>query len=366
MLKLYVLLISLFLSNVVFAESQFNLGDKLTIRTSGFAAGTVFSDNDFYPDRYTAAMNIDANYGEWALRTQVAAPYKFPVRRLALERAFPIPGGDVTLQLGRLQRLDSFHNSTVDAPGTSGMAMLPISVYRREGTGNTTFNIIDGARVLLVKRLANGDYLKLTGAYGNSYVEDKCGTQSEATKKPCIAGFEIQGKDGNYGLGARYEHGPWKLLAYHGTLRVKTELLNPKDRVAVMTTNRVSEALNSINRLGVKYDNGDWWAQSELTDTRTFSAMKDRSLTYISRNTTMYVMTGMYFNDAWSGYVRYGRGLSSKDGDNARDFTLGTTYTEGDTTFSVERHQGRGKIWQKQFAPNDDWNAWVLSITRRF
>lgn len=244
------------------------------------------------------------------------------------------------------------------------MAMLPLGEYNRRIVDNNTFSNVDGIQALYTIKTDIGRF-KLHADYGSMVVEKQCDTQIEATKAACRPGYEIEGAGGNYDLGLTYTSGPWTAFIYRGELLAKTKLVNPKDPISAAIVNKASDISYSANKVGLRYDNARWWAQTELM--KTDFKLAKRNAPYVSVQTSVnaYGLAGIYWTDAFSSYVVYSHGKSSS-GSSSLDRVIGSTYTVGDTTVSAEYHKGSGKAWEQYFAPNNNWNSWVLSVTTRF
>lgn len=338
----------------------------LTTRLSGFATTTVFGDNDWHPNTKSVALNFDTTYEDWAARGQAASSYEQPIRRLVIEHSFPYgPGHDVVIQAGRFPRLDSFYNSVTDAPSSWGLAMLPPGQYNRRMIGNRTFTGIEGVSVAHLTKIGEG-LLRVHGDYGRTVVERQCDTQIEATKMPCRDGLEIDGARGSMDLGATYVEGNWTVLAYYGKLNATTKLLDPSDRVSKALTSQADRILYDAAKIGVKYDDGTWYAQTEVLH-NTFKLAKTKSqLVTKQESWNVYLLGGLCLDDGLCTYAEYSRGTSSTITSGANDRAVGATYSMGDATYSLEYHRGLGKSWERYFAISNNWSTWVMSASWRF
>ena len=358
MLRCCVLLISLLLSISSHAEN-------VELRLSGFVTGTAFSQSDWYDNTKNIAVNVDATYEDLAIRGQIGEPYDNIIRRLVFEKSLWIKEQqEVTIQFGRFPRLDSFYNGVTDSPGTSGMAMLPLGEYNRRMVQNRTFNTVDGINAIYTIRLKSG-ILKLHGDYGSLPIEEPCLTQNETTKKPCRLGYQFLGDTGNYDVGASYEIGKWTYLGSMSSMRLRTELLDPKDKTSVALSTAANRVSFDLTRVGVKYTAKKWWAQSELLFTDFKLAKKDQDFTSVTTSENLYLLGGYNWTDQFNSYIEYSYSKANTGG-MALDRVIGSTYVLNNTTLSLEYHNGTGLAWKKYFSETPTWDSWVFSFTQRF
>lgn len=338
---------------------------ELNINLSGFVTATAFGDEKFYPNKANAALNIDIVKDYFAIRTQLAIPYDRPVRRLVLEKSsFIRTDEELTIQLGRFPRLDSFYNSVTDSPGTTGLAMLPPAEYNRRIIENRGFNSIDGLRAIYSVKTDNGivDYHL---NYGLAAVEDKCGIQVEFTKRTCSTGHTFESQDENYGIGFSTDYGRWKTLGFVTNFKVKSVLLDSTNKTSVGLFTNMNKINYFVYKVGVKYEAPKWWAQSTYMYTDLNFAKPNMGYVNVQVSDNIYLLTGIKWYSNFNTYVEYSYGKSNT-GRASIDRAIGTTYIKDDITYSLEYHKGDAIAWKRYFSPTPEWDTWVMSITKRF
>lgn len=338
---------------------------EINTHFSGFITGTAFSDRTFYPNTYSLAVNGDVTYGDWAIRGQVAEPYRDSLRRLVVERSTWLGHRqDLMIQVGRFPRLDSFYNSVTDTAGTSDLAMLPLGEYNRRMVESRTFNSLLGTQAIYTA-LTDAGLFKVHLDYGSMEVEDQCNVQMEATKQICRDGYEIEGVRGNHDYGISYENGPWSLLAYYGQIRAKTNLIDRTDFPSIVFTTVAAKIKYSARKLGIKYSDGPYLAQTEYIETDFKLARQSRDYVSIQKAWSAYTLFGYYWTDEFSTTVSYSYGRSNTS-DSNYDRAIGASYTLDSTVLSLEYHNGYGPSWKRYFSPTPDWDSWVVSLTHKF
>lgn len=342
-----------------------SLANEVNTKLSGFIAGTVFGDERFYPNKANASLNIDIDKDDFAIRTQIAIPYDNPIRRFVVEKSMFIKQNqELTVQVGRFPRLDSFYNPVTDAPGTTNLAMLPLAQYNRRILENRSFNSIDGIRLLLTQKTENG-IIDYHFNYGDAAMDDLCNVQIELTKKPCTSDFTFKTQNANYEIGFATDYGKWKTFAFVSSARFKTHINNSSNPKTVALANIVNRLQFDIYKLGIKYDTYKWWAQSEYLYTDLNLASPNASYKSVQTSDNIYLLTGVKWYENFNTYLEYSYGKSNT-GKPSIDRAIGTTYINSDVTYSLEYHSGDAIAWKRYFSPITDWNTWVFSVTKRF
>ena len=350
-------------SSLIF--TNFAYAEEIDTKVSGFVTGTYFSDPNWFSSTGNIAVNLDVSYDTLALRGQVATEYENKIRRLAIEKTFYVNSSSVLIvQLGRSPRLTSFYNTINDAPGTTGMAMLPLGGFSHRMVENSTLNSIDGIKAIYNIKTENG-VITINGDYGILPLENQCGIQAEAAFSKCRAGYEFEPVKGSYDLGISYEIGSWITHGYFGSTKLKTTLLDPKDKTSVYLTSNYSLIEFDIFMVGVKYNKNKWLFQTDYLSSKYNTAKLGKELITVGRLSSFYVLGSYNWNDQFSTYATFSRSLNNGAVTNV-DRSIGATYVRDNTTISLDYHVGHGYGWQPFFSPVPGWSSWVLSATQRF
>lgn len=134
----------LFLINILIAGCAF--ADEPNANVTGFIYNTSFSDSKFQNNKTLGAVNIDADYNNFAARVQLGT-VEGVFRRGVLEYSLPTSEkSEFIYQFGRFSRVDSFNDGVIDSPSSYQMAVLPFAgnSYRMI---NNAFAMIDGHNV---------------------------------------------------------------------------------------------------------------------------------------------------------------------------------------------------------------------------
>jgi hypothetical protein len=340
--------------------------ESMDLNLSGFATTTVFSDKQWYPNTAELAVNFDLTNSDFAIRGQVSISDSTPLRRLAFEKAFWVTKGqDVVFQVGRFPRLESFFNSVTDSPGSYGVAMIPLGDYNRRVLNNGSFDSIDGIKTSYHIKTDAG-YFNINLDYGKMTVDKQCDTQVELTGFPCNPGYKIVGDTGNYDLGILYETGPVKLKLTKGVLLGHTELVDKSDNEDIGFTDAISRMRYDLFKVSAKYEVQKWWVQSSFTRGKYYIAPFNGDYGVVQTTSSMYYLGGYYWTPQFSTYYSFSKGINFEDKLNTYDRVIGASYVKDDLTTSLEYHSGSGKLWERYYAPNNNWKSLVLSVTYRF
>lgn len=355
----------LLFGNSVFSEENIIEQNKIETHFSGFATTTLFSDKNWFDNTANLAVNFDISYEDWAIRGQVATGYENKLRRLAIEKTFFIrPRQEILIQLGRSPRLKSFYNPINDAPGTTGMAMLPLGGYRHRMVENSTFNSIDGIRAIYSYKTNEG-IVKLETDYGILPLENQCGIQAEAAFSKCRDGYDFKPTTGAFDIGLSYETGPWTLHTYYGKTKLKTVLNNPLDKTSVQLFSAFNNIEFDVTMFGIQYSKEKWLFQTEYFNSKYNAAQPNEDFKTISKLSNYYILGSYNWTDQISTYASFSTSMWNGERSNI-DRAIGATYVRNNTTVSLEYHNGEGYGWQKFFSTAPGWNSFVLSVTQRF
>lgn len=332
--------------------------EELSVSHSGYVTGTAFSDQDFYPNVAKAAVNLDAEYGNFGARTQVTDK---GVSRLAIEYAIPAHGRNFVVQAGRLPRLTTLHSDIFGSPAEWGMAVLPLASYNRRMVHASAFNAVDGIRGQLNLASNKGVGLKLMAAGGRMAITDACALQSEFTKNPvCDPDWKIKPNRGSYALGAQVDFGDLELLYSIDRFMGRTEARPGAGPMAQYLTKVLAPEIDyRVYRWGVKYAKPDYFVQAEGTENRTRTSTKGVTSTAMDASVTGGVRLG-----DWTPYGTMSFG-KSRDGNISRDVALGLTWAEGGWSISAQRNKGEG-AWKRFDTPGKAWDSYSASITYRW
>jgi hypothetical protein len=348
-------------------------GSNIETAISGFISGTLVSDPDFYEHTARGGLNIDISKGSYLLHTQLASSVEFPteslVSRLTLEKVFHIAQGqEMSLVIGRYPRLFSFFNAITDAVGTSGLAMLPLSQYKRRYV--TDSRMISGDGVMVNYRYHEEDYsIEFTADVNQMSKANSCLIHMEFYNKPCgNLGYGYTSDNPNFDFGLQFDSATLRVLAAVTFIDIKSELKNPKDPLALATYTLANSWSHRLYKLGVIKTIDDFWIQAEATVRDIKKAEINKELEDYNVQLGGYLIGGYHFSTALNGYLGYS-GSRSKNGSrfDLDDYFVGATYAAGDgLTYSLEYHNGKGRDWNRYLSPDDSWSSAVLSVTWQF
>ena len=364
MLRFFTLLISALI--VVSANAE-EPGDSLNTNVSGYVSGTYISNKDWYPSTDRVALNLDMGYKNWAFSAQVANGHKDLIQRAILEYSIPVSErNELNLQVGEFTRILSFYPNLTDAPSTSGMAMYPLGLYNRAFLSNKTFTTLEGINVVDKINLRSG-ILSVRLDYGSTgEIDSQCQVQGQLIGIHCNPGIKLGGSKDNYDYGLIYESPFLSLLLYHNQFRDTNTLLKPNDPLSVSEFNHFSMDAFTSDSAGFQYSFGKgMYVQVEGTLTHLDTAFYKQPMHYTGTTTKEYITAGDCFSEKFCDYVSFSK-EDSRKAIKAFDRVIGITYLEGTWVTSVEFHHGVGSVWEEAFAPNPNWNSWVVSSTFRF
>lgn len=245
-------------------------GNGIEAAVSGFISGTLVSDPDFYGHTAKGGLNIDISKGSFLLHTQLASSVEFPteslVSRLTLEKIFHVAEGqEMSLIMGRYPRLFSFFNTITDAVGTSGLAMLPLSQYKRRYV--TDSHMISGDGFLINYRYHEDDFsLELTADVNQISKVNTCLVHQEFFNKPCTnIGYEYESNNPNFDVGLQLDSPTWRILAAITHINIKNNLIDPKNTLGKAVYTQANSWSHRLYKLGVIKTIDDFWIQTEAT-----------------------------------------------------------------------------------------------------
>lgn len=352
MYKLLLLLINLFIVLSVSAT-------ELETSYSGFATYTLVEQQSWHKDVGLVAINGVAQYGDFALKGQVASTEN-PVRRLAVEYTLATPKDTLVLQAGRVPRLTTLYSDVFGNPDEWGMAVLPLSVYNRRKVHSTTFNALDGVKALWDHNYSKGN-LRLSADFGTAAVENYADLQMELTRKSYNPGWTLKEKRfADWTFGEELTIGNWTLLASQSRFGYTTQLNDATDATSKAFTSKYNFIDYYFNRYGIKYAAKDWSVQAEHGDSRVYA---NNQINSIARDG--YVSGNYYYNDNIALFGGYGVGYKRGNTYTARDRFAGIAYRSGKWTTTFEYHNGENS-WQRHDSNNFIWDSYVASVTYRF
>lgn len=352
-------------------------GKPDNLQTNGFVYFTEFSDHEWFNGRQVAALNIDYDIDNFAIRTQLSSYKEQPIRRAVLEFSQPLPYNlEFTAQVGRFSVAESVFDDTTSSPGAFRMAMLPNAGYSYR-MFNGAFTIMDGWQVATSWR-ASDFLVKVRYGSGKSVIpsqidlihesfkrdfEGDDAIEMTATPKSYILGMQVEAKD-FVGYMSRNQY------AYEVHKIGNSYLANLADT-------RYSEITYRVDRIGGKYDNGDFWIHQEWFHdyTHAFDKRANKMYWYDTGNSIGDVtIVGVHFTDAWSSYIGKSHGKNKMGTTHNIDQFVGVTWNSYPFTVSVEQHRGEGFAWRKHDAPYVDfatkgypqWDSLVVSGTYVF
>lgn len=358
MFVLFVLLISL--SSVAFANE---IPEDPNFSVSGYAFNTTFQDTHFHENRSVVAVNLDADYKQFAFRTQITSADP-TIRRAVIEYSVPLgTNTEFVYQYGRFGRIDSFFNGVLDSPASFQMAILPFAGYSYR-MYNGSFTLMDGHHVVL--RNHYGDNLiTFRGAYGKTVINSQEDLQKEAFHR-YDKDFNLVSRDNNYDLGLHWESKSWHVYTALNKYSVgnTTSSRHPVKQAIYKNFNQVEY---TVNRTGIQYDNQCYFVRTEYTE----GATRVRSIVGKETGKTdahdHNIVIGKYIGN----FVAYGgisRGFNETAKTNNKDDFVGVTYTKPRYSVSLEYHKGVGDGWTRYENTINDyrWGTFVVSTTVKF
>lgn len=351
---------------------QVAAGSDINASISGFISGTLVSDPDFYKHSAKGAINLDITKDTYALHAQLASSVEFPTEsllsRVTLEKTFEIARGqEVSVVIGRAPRLYSLFNAITDNVGTSGLAMLPLSQYKRRYV--TDSRMISGDGIQLNYHYHEDEFsVEVAGGVSQASKINSCMVHMEFYNKPCGYAYGYESDNPNFDLIAIYEDSTLKFLAAIIHINIKSYITDMKDPVALATYTGGNRFSHRLYKLGFIKNFDNWWVMAEGTYRDIQKAEIKKDLEPYNRQLGGDVIVGYHFNDDISGYVGYSASGSSKGhAYGLSDNFVGATYANGDGfTYSLEYHVGRGRDWNRYLSPDDNWSSAVFSISKQF
>ena len=339
--------------NPVFADTE----------VTGFAYNTHFGDQHWQSDRNVLAINVDNMNDYLDTRAQFTNNEYAAIRRATIGKTIHITGGThLTLQAGRMSRVDSFFNNLVDSPAASGMAVLPMGGYNYRMLQGS-FSIADGWKADLQGHL--GDHL-IHGHWTHGYmtVMDQMNYQQEVLKK------QVQGIQLNSMIGdtweLHHEFGNFHEYISRTLYGATTELTQSNATSRYYATN-AAKALYDLNKYGIRYDDDNFFAMAEYSSGYSHTYSQSGQKTSITDAWDQSGTVGVYFGDRWSAYIgqSYGRNLTAHT--EARDDYFGVTKRWDRLTISADYHDGKSQAWMKYDAVAPyEWKSMVVSTTYQF
>lgn len=357
---------------LLLSSTQVSSSTDLKAAISGFISGTLVSDPNFYENTARGAINLDMTKDSYAFHTQLASSVEFPteslISRMTLEKVIGITEGhEMSLVVGRYPRLFSFYNAITDAVGTSGLATLPLSQYKRRYI--TDSRMISGDGLLVNYRYHETDYsLEFTADVNQVSKVNSCLVHMEIYNKPCNHGYGYESDNPNFDFGLQYDSNTLRVLAAITFIDIKSYLNDAKDPVALGTYTNANKFSHRLYKLGIIKNIDNWWVQTEATYRDIKKSVIHNDLEDFNLQLGGYAIGGYHFTESVNGYVGYSISRSSRSTYyNLNDYFVGATYS-GDygITYSIEYHNGNGKDWNRYLSPTDNWSSAVLSVTKQF
>jgi hypothetical protein len=333
-----------------------------TVDVSGFAFGTYISDHEWHENEARLAINLDVAHEGFELRSQVTTQENQPRRLTVGYSAAVTDSTSMRVQAGRFVRLDGFYNNVTDAPSSSGMSLLPLGSYsRRMNTG--TFTIMDGVQACAMTNTKLGA-LEYGVRVGQALIDDEGNLQREAFDR--VASPHIVSKPAlNYDAYSRlYTANGAYLVTYN---HYATDFRNATGGAAedMMLSMLAQSVTYDTIKLGVLRNIGPWELSGEFHRGWVSVENGAGTETFSKRADSYYVKAAYDLADEWVAYGMLSRGKSST-GTKAHNNTIGLTWDNGDWMVNAEYHVGQGNGWAKYESPVEDWNAYAISIVRRF
>lgn len=354
-----ILLSSLFICSIANAN-------EIGFNYSGYVYNTTFSDSGMHNSRTVMAINLDTDYSNYAIRTQIAnVNSDFKLRRLVAEVSLPVASStDVTYQIGRFGRVDSFYNSVLDSPSSYQMAILPFGGYSYR-MFNGSFVLMDGQQMIIKQRTANGSMVSFRAAYGKMVIDEQSELQKEAIRT-YINDIEMVPINGSYDLGLHYETRNWHAYIARQYFKSSQKALS-NSKITQRLVDYFNNSEYTLDRYGIKYSNNAYYVQIESTHGKSFSySANDNIIASINAYDYNYVL-GYRMGDG-SVYIGQSYGVNKTANSTNFDKFIGGTYNYDKLTMSLEYHIGEGRGWVKHDNPNSnyDWKTFILSTTLKF
>jgi len=288
--------------------------------------------------------------------------------RMTLEKVIGITQGqEMSIIVGRFPRLYSLFNAITDNVGTSGLAMLPLSQYKRRYV--TDSRMISGDGIQLNYRFHENDYsIEVTGDINQASKINSCMVHMEFYNKPCGYAYGYESDNPNFDFSVIYEDPTLKVLAAVVHINIKSYITDTKDPVALATYTIGNRFSHRLYKLGFIKQLDDWWVMVEGTYRDIQKAVINKDLEAFNQQMGGDMVVGYHFNNDISGYVGHSTSRSSRGkAFDLDDSFVGATYANGDGfTYSLEYHVGRGRDWNRYLSPDDNWSSAVFSVSKQF
>ena len=372
MYKIFSLIIILLFTNSVYSLTLNNDDDddnKLKYSITGFTTLTIFSQNQFYDNTASVALNLDLTYNDYAVRTQFSVDNDINrFNRFTIEKSIDIDTNkELLIKLGRFPRLVSFYNNLTDSPGTYEVAMIPLGVYTRRLLKSQAFNAIDGVSILytLTNPEINNKILKFYLNYGQVPLDNQCIVQQEYRYDKCLSGYKFKSDIHDYDVGVSYEINNLTFIASNTNIQFKTELINPNDPVSNFLVKRTNRLIANVTKLGFKYNREKYLLQGEYSYHNYSVNNSLQNTISIHKENTSYILAEYRWQSNFSTNIQYSYGSSLYLG-QYNDKSIGMTYILDNTTLSLEYHSGYGVEWKKYLATSPYWNSVVFTASYTF
>ena len=355
-------LISIFVMGCSTQMMGCNVAEAST-EVSGFAYATMFGDDHWQKDRYAVAMNVDYMTDVVDIRGQVSSYENAPVRRLTIGRTFnTYKDGSMTIRAGRFSRVDSFFDNVVDAPASSGVAMLPLAGYNyRMFQG--AFTLMDGVKLDAQQHF--GDHM-ISAHYSKGYmvVPDQLEYQREVLRG-VYQGIHLASNSGDT-LELHHEYGNFHTYVSKSLYSASTSLL-ANDATSKYVAKNAHEADYTLRKAGARYDGDKFFVMVEHAEGNT----ETYSITGVTKARGFAIdrskMIGIYLPERWTVYGGHSHGENVTAKTDARDGYIGFTKRFDKLTISADYHEGRGQGWMRYEASKPyEWKSTVVSTTYQF
>lgn len=354
-----------------------NKDKEFDVILSGFITTTLFSNSDWFNTARAAALNVDIVKGDYALKMQLSEPFEKMIRRMVIEKSFGLGNNrEGAIQIGKFPRLASFYNNVNDAPGSTGLATIPLGEYSRRLIENNTINSIEGIN-FIYKQYYTDNFLTVRFGIGDASIEENCKFQQEITFSPCNTNWNYSFDKGGFSIGVNYELGRnWEFLGAVNVYKFKTNLIDDSDPIAAYYHSAFALNEGNLGTIGFKYKGKGWYTQTEGTKTIFRTAAEGNIATEWTTSSNTYSLISFDINDNLSVYAHYDRSWWATQRVST-DAVIGFTYIHKNTKTSLEYHNGTattyptdigstGSDWKKQFSPLEKFNSFVLAFTYQF
>lgn len=333
--------------------------DELETSYSGYATYTYIGQKTWLANDNQIALNLNAQYGPYAVKTQLSTRESL-VKRLAAEYAVTKFGETLVFQVGRVPRVATLMSDVFGNPDEWGISVLPLSMYNPRKAHSATFNAIDGVKAMWDHNYSRGN-LRLGIDWGTGAVDDKQNLQMELTRKPYNPGWDMHSRtNDDYTWFGELTFDNWTALLSSSKYTWDTSLNNPLDRTSVATTRAIKDIDYNFSRFGIKYATTDWALQAEHGISRlNFNGVLN------SRARDSYVMGTYYVSDDVAVFGGYSEGYKRGNPYTARDRFAGVVYRFGKWSTIIEYHNGENS-WQRYNSTDYTWNSIAASLTYRF